>query len=1339
MNFDEKKDYSIGLDIGTTSVGWAAIDCKDFKVIRKGNQKVWGVRLFDEAITAESRRIARGTRRRYDRRRARIKLLQEEFNKEINKVDPNFFTKLKESAYHEDDAINKTIKLTKEEKEMVKKYNKKFPTIYHLRHKLISSNEKMDIRLVYLAIHHIIKYRGNFLFGSSDLDISNLNIEELYTEMLNELNELSNIEKTEDLNQIDSKKIEEFLSIESKNDKKLELTKELSKALSKKASSEIVKLLIGDKASLNILFNKATDEEIKISFKGSEYEDNLDKIVKSFPNEIDFLEKLKDIYNAQFLKNIFKGKKEQILSYVMVDTYQIHHDDLVMLKEVYKANKTLYKKMFKNDNCIYKKYITNNMTYDEFKKEIVKDLDILNPLNKNEIIERLEKEEFMPRITSVDNGKYPYQLNESELIKIIENQGQYYPFLLEKAEDEKYKLVKILEFRIPYYVGPLNNTTAKSGVKNKNSWLIRKIDNIKITPYNFNEVIDLESSAEKFIKRMLGTCTYLLKEPSMPNNSILYSKFKVLNELKQIRVGDEFKEQKLSKETVNKIYKELFLTTSGTITDKRFKDYLMQTGDFDMYTSLSVTGYSADKKFANSMSSYIDFFGDNGIFTNTPYTLDDAEKIIEYITIFEDKSILEKKVKNEFSELNEDKIKQISRLKYKGWSNLSKRLLTEIYYTDPKTNEPKNILTLMKETPLNFMQIITDKKYNFEEKVNEINNIGNNKKLSYDLVDELATSPKNKRGIYQALKVVKEIIDYMGYEPVRITLEMARGEGKKRRTEDRKKVIESAYAVNAKEIDKYSNYNKLKKELDEIDKIESHNQKLFLYLLQEGKSLYSGTPLNIEELEKYEIDHIVPRTLIKDNSIDNLALVTREENQNKAASFVLPENYRTSKMKVWWKHLKKLNLINDKKYNNLIRDKFSQEAIEGFINRQLVETRQICKHVANIIKNMYDNTEVYYVPATLSSNYREQFELYKFREINDYHHAHDAYLAAALGEYRTFLKSNISYDYLKGLNYKLYQEKKYKELNAGYVINSLVNTDNYTELFCDPNTGELLFDADKFNQTVENTLYQNDILVSKKVEFKTGELWQQTKNKKGENGVPLKENMPTEKYGSYTRIKPAYAAIVKFIKKNNLEQRLVGIPIYVDIAAKKDINVKKEYLKQILNVDEVKIVKDRIPFYSLINWNGAICSLVGATDKVEVCNAKEFNIDKEHMKKWKTTLVRLFNNKKEIIDNTLYNENLEEMLKYIIFKIEKEFLLYQNLLDEMKQIFKINSNEKHSIEGKEKLIKEIFKLIKFNSSCANLKDFDASSFYGKKEKRIIEHGTIVNQSATGLWKNYYEF
>ena len=48
----------------------------------KGVQKaLWGVRLFESAESAKSRRVKRATRRRYDRRRARIKLLQRLFLK----------------------------------------------------------------------------------------------------------------------------------------------------------------------------------------------------------------------------------------------------------------------------------------------------------------------------------------------------------------------------------------------------------------------------------------------------------------------------------------------------------------------------------------------------------------------------------------------------------------------------------------------------------------------------------------------------------------------------------------------------------------------------------------------------------------------------------------------------------------------------------------------------------------------------------------------------------------------------------------------------------------------------------------------------------------------------------------------------------------------------------------------------------------------------------------------------------------------------------------------------------------------------------------------------------
>lgn len=118
------KNYNIGLDIGTTSVGWSVVECDNQKVMRKGNKKLWGVRLFDIATTAEDRRKRRNARRRYDRRRERIKLLQDEFKDEINKVDPFFFQKLKESKYHEKDSINKKIVLTKKRKKRNKRLSK---------------------------------------------------------------------------------------------------------------------------------------------------------------------------------------------------------------------------------------------------------------------------------------------------------------------------------------------------------------------------------------------------------------------------------------------------------------------------------------------------------------------------------------------------------------------------------------------------------------------------------------------------------------------------------------------------------------------------------------------------------------------------------------------------------------------------------------------------------------------------------------------------------------------------------------------------------------------------------------------------------------------------------------------------------------------------------------------------------------------------------------------------------------------------------------------------------------------------------------------------------------
>ena len=172
-----KKEYNIGLDIGTTSVGWSVVETDNQKVMRKGNKALWGVRLFEEATTAESRRMQRSTRRRYDRRRERIKLLQEEFSEEINKVDENFFQKLKESKYVENDKINKKIVLTKEEKQELKDYQNKYKTIYHLRDELINiAATDNAIILIYPSICPITTDIINCNVISITTDITILNI-----------------------------------------------------------------------------------------------------------------------------------------------------------------------------------------------------------------------------------------------------------------------------------------------------------------------------------------------------------------------------------------------------------------------------------------------------------------------------------------------------------------------------------------------------------------------------------------------------------------------------------------------------------------------------------------------------------------------------------------------------------------------------------------------------------------------------------------------------------------------------------------------------------------------------------------------------------------------------------------------------------------------------------------------------------------------------------------------------------------------------------------------------------------------------------------------------------
>ena len=168
-----KGEYYLGLDMGSGSVGWAVTNEK-YEILRAHGKTLWGVRLFDSAQTAEERRGFRTAKRRLDRRNWRIELLKKIFAEEVEKIDDGFFRRMKESRYWPEDKRDRQGKcpelpyaLFADDDYTDKEYHKQFPTIYHLRKWLMETDETPDIRLIYLALHHMMKHRGHFLLNGN--------------------------------------------------------------------------------------------------------------------------------------------------------------------------------------------------------------------------------------------------------------------------------------------------------------------------------------------------------------------------------------------------------------------------------------------------------------------------------------------------------------------------------------------------------------------------------------------------------------------------------------------------------------------------------------------------------------------------------------------------------------------------------------------------------------------------------------------------------------------------------------------------------------------------------------------------------------------------------------------------------------------------------------------------------------------------------------------------------------------------------------------------------------------------------------------------------------------
>ena len=152
---------------GKNAVGFAGTD-ENYNIIKKHQKHLFGVRAFEEGKPAQERRVFRASRRRLQRKKERIKLLQELLQNEIDKIDRGFFQRLNESMFHiEDKDVYQSNTLFHDKNYTDKDYHKTYPTVYHLRKALMMGQVK-DARLLYLGIEHIIKNSGHFLFPEEE-------------------------------------------------------------------------------------------------------------------------------------------------------------------------------------------------------------------------------------------------------------------------------------------------------------------------------------------------------------------------------------------------------------------------------------------------------------------------------------------------------------------------------------------------------------------------------------------------------------------------------------------------------------------------------------------------------------------------------------------------------------------------------------------------------------------------------------------------------------------------------------------------------------------------------------------------------------------------------------------------------------------------------------------------------------------------------------------------------------------------------------------------------------------------------------------------------------------
>lgn len=1268
----EEKGITLGLDMGTNSLGWAVVDNSTNDLVSYHGHPMWGVRMFSESSPAKDRRKKRGARRRYQRRRQRILLLREIFQKEICDKDPYFFYRMDQAFYVSDDRTDEGKGYLLENQKATKDFYNKYPTIWHLRYDLVTNKEKKDIRLVYLAIHHILKYRGNFLH-EGDIELSAKPNDELnmFISCISSTYE-GNFEKEEDddnanwdkyfvVEQINNDKfIDSLISI---IDKYLDRSKKITEVVdpSKKRyelfADELIRLVVEPKNILtellpDALFKGTVDlsknriykeiyknqidldkKDLKIIFNSDDFENkisNLSSKLKEISPLIEGLIYLKSIYNNYYFKDFMKGSS--YLSEAFIKKYYENKKDLKSLKSYYDKYLSDKKNSMFRDNKVNNNFVNyighyspneknpdgkswsegeiikiekKKSDYSEFLNKLKEDLkDSLKKYPEDHeaqkeadgFLKKIEDNTLLQRLNNASNSVIPMQFNKKELVAIINNQKEYYPDLF--TDNNISHIEQIFSFKREYFIGPID---FEKNNKSKFSWVVQKETALnkkqKIYPWNFYDVVDKKETQKNFIQRMLNHCTYLKGENDycIPSSSISYQAFVCLQYVNKLRDSNN---NLISVDAKQQLFKDLFLSNK-TVTAKEIKEWMYQ---HKLGNTASIPNCNCN------MSTYISFKNLNKYKKYEFLRLEqikEIDEIVKLMMIFSDKETRNDILKNDYLFDDED-IKQIKGFNYKNWGRLSDRFLNgiKIEYNDEESNEHREYSSLNNVlwfTNFNLNEILFNSKFNFHDEIEKYNE---NQYIDFKESDDdflknwmeknVCVSPIWTRSFVQTYKLIKEVNELLKEEGKEISYYSVECT---RENKPDKKGKETCSRYNRllnifkdKDFNKEArnqgvNVSTLIKSLQENKDSINNSDHFLLYFQQLGKDIYTLKPItDLDEIgtnKAYDIDHIYPQSILKDDSISNRVLtkstINRDFKKNKFLSdpncgLKLPKEAFS-----FYKFLFDNSLISRTKYNRLTEKEIHVDSLESFINRQKVATDQSTKAIIELLKFLETNKycernnemsrdearkeaekHIIYSKAGIVSDFRKKYQIYKSRIANNYHHAHDAYLNAVLGktlkEYYDDKKIYLFGDELK----KRIQNDGEYTINPDNILSKRVRESKDHHIIWGG-----IKEIDFIKNNIQNnfdiretmyTYYGNTLIGQETVEGKKGQGKETIKSL-----TPNGNKMDLKKYGGYKQASYPYFYL---IENNNGEAMICPINSFYKDDSKIDRFIEANFFKK---------------------------------------------------------------------------------------------------------------------------------------------------------------------------------